>query len=161
LIDTKKRNTLKTIAVSGAAVISSSLVSLAVQASKKSTSIDGIELKVEHNSVFGSNYLVVTNNSNEDSVFNFTKGDSIDLPLGRYSLDRLALNGDIAVSARSSKVFSLDEIQVASNRMYDTHSTLRFPVRDHVIVDNVVIQSNSSGALRTVGVELMKGQYVA
>lgn len=139
MIDHNKRTTLKTLATASAVAISPSVFAFGKQVNQTAASNGEIKLRVEHDSQFGSNYLVIENQSDADTEIAFFNSETIQLPDGVYSLDRLAAKGPILVKANGSKVFSLDDWK-RPVKMDSGHSALRFPIRDNIITDHIVIR---------------------
>ena len=138
MIDLKKRKTLKTLAVSGAVGIAPGLIPFKASAGVDSKEIENIELYVQHNSLFDSNYLVIKNNNDSRATLSFSQFDTIQLPNGVYSLKRLSQLGKIHIEGNRSRLFALDDKIDGKLAAKKDHSLLRFPVRENVLVDHVL-----------------------
>ena len=148
MIDQNKRKTLKIIASTGGLTVGAAAFPVfAKTLTNTHGSNTGIEITVQHSSVFDSNYLLVKNTAATANTVRFQSQDTIDLPTGRYSLERIAKMGPIELSPGATRLYVLDDRvgALGIDKEQIGHNDLRYPISSGLTIGSLEVASKSNG----------------
>jgi len=104
--------------------------------------------------------LELSNPSDQDVAVSLEFSGDIDIPGGRLDVRKLMSSGPINIAARSSRNYRLPKLEpIAGPSMkadIGSHSALRFPVSDNVVIANVRVVGGGAALHHSAPIYLLK-----
>jgi len=139
LTDFRKRTTLKTMSVATATVATGAIVALAAI----DEPVQNLGITVTYAPSRDFDTVELSNPSDQDVSISLEFSGDVEIPGGRLDVKKLMANGPIKLDAQSSRSYRLPKLEsrIGSSLVanIDSHSALRFPVSDNVVIDHVKV----------------------